>query len=501
MRTKNSIKNAISSIIFNLIIGILGFVKVKVFVNGFTTDVYSFNQLLFQIMGYIAIADIGFGLLLNKKLYDALAKDDKDEVNKIYSTSKVFYKYIGIFMFSIAFIISFFIKIFTKADLSPEYMQIVFIIFAIRNIVDYFFIAPKFVLESDQKYYLINHLVKGIRIIETVIEIILVLLGVDYLFVIIPGIFISILMNIYINKKIYKIYNWLEDTKIFNKKYLKGTRDVVVQKITGLVNSNTDIILLSTFVTPISVVIYTSYSYITKFLIDMLYMVSAAITPSYANVINKDDTEKSYNVFRELNTIFMFIATFITIMLYGLFNSFITLWIGSEYVVDNITLLMFCFIAFQKIAERAVIIMINSKGLFKETKSAILIESILNVVLSLFLINKFGILGVLIGTVLSKVICTNIQEPVYIYKNIFKKKCYIHFLEYFFNIMLVLIAVFILNSINISVVTLIDWIIYAVILAIIVIVLIVFVYTISFNTFRIFLKRIYEFVKFKGNYR
>ena len=45
MRTKNSLKNIASVIIFNVIIGVLGFVKARVFVDGLNNDVYSLNQL------------------------------------------------------------------------------------------------------------------------------------------------------------------------------------------------------------------------------------------------------------------------------------------------------------------------------------------------------------------------------------------------------------------------------------------------------------------------
>lgn len=497
MRTKNSIINATSSLILNLIVGILGFLKVSVFIDGFSTDIYSLHQLFFQIMGYIAIADVGFGLLLNKSLYKALAKNDKNEVNNIYSTSKKFYFYIGTFMLLIAFVLSFFLDFFTKADISNLYMQIVFIIFAIRNVIDYFFVAPKYVLESDQKYYIINHLVKGIRILETIVEILLVLAGVNYLLVLIPGIVISLIMNILINKKIYKMYDWLEDKKTFDKEYLKGTKDVVVQKLTGLANSNTDILLLSTFVNSISVVIYTSYTYITKFLIDTVYTIATSITPSFANLLNKEETDKTYSVYRELNSIFLFVATFVTIMLYGLFNSFITLWIGNEYLVNKITLFMFSFIAFQKIAERSTIITINSKGLFKETKPVIIFETILNILLSLFLIRHLGILGVLIGTVFAKLIGTNLFEPIIIHKYVFKRKIFSYFTEYIFNICLLFVGVLILNNIKVTIKSFISWIIYAIILGSITLIILLVVYSIFSKTLRSSITRILDFIKVK----
>ena len=200
MRTKQSVRNIISIVVFNLIIGVLGFLKVKVFVNGLSNDLYSLNQLFFQIFSYIAITDIGFGLIINKYLYEAFAKNDKDKINKIYSTSRKFYKTIAFIMMGLSIIICFFLDYLTKADISLPYMITIFLVFMLKNIVDYFFIAPRCVLEADQKLYLVNRYVKAIRIIENVLEMILVLCGLDYLIVIIPGLFITIIIDAFVNR-------------------------------------------------------------------------------------------------------------------------------------------------------------------------------------------------------------------------------------------------------------------------------------------------------------
>ena len=118
MRTKNTLKNIITSVSLTLIVGILGFVKIRIFVNGLSNDVYSLNQLFYQIFSYLAITDIGFSLLLNKKLYSAFAKNDTKEINDIYSTSKRFYSIIGSIIFIIALIISFFVHLFYKINLA-----------------------------------------------------------------------------------------------------------------------------------------------------------------------------------------------------------------------------------------------------------------------------------------------------------------------------------------------------------------------------------------------
>jgi len=500
MRTKNSLKNIVSVFIFNLIVGILGFIKVRVFVNGLSDDIYSLNQLFYQIFSYIAIADIGFGLILNKHLYKAFAKNDLDEATKIYSTSKKFYKNIGLLMLGIALVVSFFIQFFTKANVSTFYMQIIFILFIIRNVVDYFFIAPRFVLEANQQLYKINHLVKGIKITETIIEIILVMIGIDYLLILLPGIFLTIIIDMYINKKIFKLYPWLKNTNNYNKAYLKGTKDVVYQKIAGLLNSNTDIILISTFINPISVIIYTSYSYITKYITDTVYIISYSITPSYANVLNKDDNGKTFSVFTELNSLFLFLASFTTIMLYGFLNSLIVFWVGEKYVVNNFTLLLFCFISFQIIAEKAINIIINGKGLFKETKNATIIEALLNFLISITLVNFVGIAGVLIGTIISKILTTFIMRPIYIYKNIFNHSIYKYFLNYIFVLLITIAFIIIFNIINISFTNIFEWFIYVIIFSIVIGLSLFLIFYISFKSFRLMIKRGIEFIKVRGKY-
>lgn len=497
MRTKNSIKNIISVVIFNLIVGILGFIKVRVFVNGLSNDVYSLNQLFYQIFGYLTIADVGFALVLNHQLYKAFANNDKKEINKIYSTSKKFYNILGIIFIVISLILSFFVHYLTKASVSNFYIQIVFIIFIIRNVVDYFFIAPRYVMEANQKNYKINHLVRSIKIIETIIEIILVLCGYNYLIVLIPGIIITILLDSYINQIVFKEYPWIDGKYKFNKKYLSGTKDLIYLKLSGIMNSNTDIILISTFINPISVIIYTSYSYITKFVTDTIYIIASSLTPSYANVLCKEKKDKIYSIFTELNIFFLILGSFVCIMFYAFLSPLISFWVGEEYLTTNLTLLLFCVIAFQNISMRPIMITINSKGLFKETKMATILETIINFVISFALVHKFGLIGVLVGTVVSYLVTSFIQNAIYIYKNIFHKNPLHYFAIY--SIVAAITAIFLIcfKLINLSITNILSWITYVIITAIIVGILLLIIYFLTFKSFRRLVNRIIEFIKAK----
>ena len=500
MRTNRTIKNIITTFIPYIIIGVLGFLKVRVFVNYLNDDIYSLNQLFYQVLGYLSLVDSGFGLLIVQKLYKEFADKNKKEINNIYSTAKIFFRNIGLIILFLGFIVSFFIHLFTKADISNLYIQIVFIIFVIRNIVDYFYSAPRYIMQADQKLYKINYLVNSIRILQIISEIVLVILGCNYLLVLIPGIFISLFINMIINRRVYKEYPWLKDQKNYNKKYVEGSKYIISQKLAGIFHNNTDIVLLSTFVNPLNVVIYSSYNYICKFITDISYMLANAVIPSFANAINDKNVDNKQKIFSELDTLFLFMASFVSIMLYLLLNPFISLWVGDKYVVSEITTILFIIITFRYISIRMMYAVINSNGLFKETKNIIISEAVLNCIISLGLIFIYGLNGVLIGTVLSTYLTTFWFFPKLIYKKVFKLSSKNYFIKYFAVVLLTFGFITLLSFINLpSIKNIYEWIKWGIIYSIIVIVILLIVYTILFKSFRSLFERAKYFINSRRN--
>lgn len=440
MRTENSIKNAISVIIPYFIIGILGFVKSKVFVTQFSDDIYSLNQLFFQIIGYFSLAEAGFETFIMQKYYDAFSRNDRNEVNKIFTTSVLHFRGLGIAILGAALIAMFFVKYLTKAVISTSYLMTIFMLFVVKNTIDYFMMCPRIVINSDQKAYKTNLYVNGIRILENASDIILALIGVDYLIILIPGIIIRIVFNIIINNEVYKEYPWLNRKKLkYYKHLVKGMSNLIYQRIAGILNSNTDIILISTFVNPVSVIIYTSYNYITKFINDIIYMIANSITPSFANLINEKNSEKSYEVFNEISILFNFAATFFSIVLFQVLDSFIVIWMGNKYTISNIGLILFILIMFDSIIRRILSMVVNSLGLYRETKRYVILEAIVNLFISIALVNKFGVVGVLLGSLLAVYLTSGWYTPYLIYKSIFNKSPMLFVRNYIASVSLVII--------------------------------------------------------------
>ena len=139
------------------------------------------------------------------------------------------------------------------------------------------------------------------------------------------------------------------------------------------------------------------------------------------------------------------------------------------------------------------IVTINSVGLFKETKIPTIIEAICNFIISIVLIRKFGILGVLLGTIISKFI-TIIYNPLCIKKYVNKKNMKTYYFQYLINVIIFTVLVFAFNFCKLNLESVFQWILYVIIFAILILVFMFVVYYVFFNSFRLVIKRLKEYV-------
>ena len=201
--------------------------------------------------------------------------------------------------------------------------------------------APRNVIQSDQKSYKINFWVNLVRILENGIEIVLLYLKVDYLIILIPGIFIRIIINMIINKKVFKEYPWLQEVDNPDKSIFANAKHFIIYRISTIVYNNIDLLIISSFLDPAFVVMYSGYNYIVKTLADVLGMISQAIGASLGNAINELENKENRVVFEKLNCAHAAFSMFCTICFIILIDKFICIWIGEENQKSLIGVILF----------------------------------------------------------------------------------------------------------------------------------------------------------------
>lgn len=492
MRKIKSLKNFLSDVIPYFVLAILGFVQIKVFIGSLGEEIYALNQLFIQLFSYISLVEGGVGAIIAQKYYKLFVDNDKEEINRMYTSSKKAMQKVSIVIVAIGFVLSFFLTKFTNNSLSSLYMQIVFMLYIIRSIIEYLNLSPRFVLQADQKIYKINLIINFFKFLEIIIEIGLLLLKVDYMVILVSSIFVRIIMYKFVNKKVFKEYPWLHSVDNSAVPKISGIGYMYFHKIAGAVYNNTDILLISAKMNPTLVTIYSTYNYIIRYLTDVIYMVGSAISASLGNVIYKEKSEKSFKIFEEINIFFLFCSSFFTTNVYLLADNFISSWLGHEYIISKLCLIFMCFILFSNISKRIFTLYVETVAKYKETKIIVALEAAINLILSLILIDFLGLDGVLLATVISYLITTFWYYPYYIFNREFKKNCGHYFIKYFITLLTTLVLSFlgskVIATLNIN--SLFIWFLVAMCSCIVILVFVVSIFSLFFCEFRRFLKKI-----------
>ena len=143
--------------------------------------------------------------------------------------------------------------------------------------------------------------------------------------------------------------------------------------------------------------------------------------PCYSKTKYSSETkEKSYLVYKRIDFINYWLYTFAAIGLLCLTEPFVTIWLGKDFVMSRGILFVSIITFYLKGINSGIDIAKNAAGLYYPDRYVPIFEAILNLVLSIFLANKIGLLGVLVGTLVSFLVFSFWIKPYVVYRDVFQ---------------------------------------------------------------------------------
>lgn len=421
MRTKKTLKNLIVSIVLTTLVALIGLVKIKYFLKYLGDEVTGIYQLFYQILSYISLVDAGLTSSLLYTLYKPVSANDDTKINAILKGGRNFYNKIALIIIAIGVVLSFKIDFFISQLTVPlVYVQICFILFIIASALNYFVTSQKVILEARQNLYKVHLVVYISMIVKGLLEIFLLTLHLNLLSLMLLFIAVSIIQNIiitFIAKKDYPKLNYKDVTP--NNDFKKETKNLIAQKISSIIFNNIDVILISKFISTGSVVIYTSYSYIINSLQNIVKKIGSSSLAGVGNLL-ATEKDKAQKIFYEYNAMCFYIAALVCIPLLIVITPFVSVYYGDSYTLPYLGGLCICLILYFKVIEIPLDVFNNALGYFKKIKNCVIFQSAINLALSIILLFKLGIPGVLLATVISYIVGEFAIYPYILNNNYFK---------------------------------------------------------------------------------
>lgn len=453
MRTKKIFLNMICDVLPYLIIGIIGIVKMDVLITYIGDVGNGYYQTINQIISYVFLAQAGFSDAVIYSLYKPFANNNKDDINAIYGGARKVFKIIGFIILGIICLVTLGLYLFYHFE--PGYKSgclICFFIISTSYLISYFGKGQTYsaVLSAAQEKYIYSLVFNGVKILCDVLIVIVTVKFRTLESIAIVILFMKILEEIINRIVVKKKYPYLHEIARRDTSMVKMTKDLAWTQVGYLILNNVDALLLMAFNGPIMVSIYTSYNFILRFLNEVASRVELSSVYSFGNVFAKKEKKRIYPLFKEYVMLFILIAFSMSITFMIGIRGFINVWVSKDnYLLNYLTVVLFTSTLFLNILYYPLVALINADGLFKDNKKHIFICASINLLLSIILINFFGINGILFGTMFAFLV-NIILKSTLVSKKIIKNVKFINIFKYFIISILVFAALaFILEPVEV----------------------------------------------------
>ena len=403
MRSKKLYNNIFSTMVLHIVVIVYGFILPKVIIGTYGSSVNGLVSSITQFLGYIALLESGFGPVVKSVLYKPIAKNDLSTIKRILKSSERFFRKIA-FIFAIYVVVLCFVYPFLVKDFDFLYTFSLILIISISIFAEYYFgMTYKLFLQAKQNVYVISIIQLITYIISIVIILLLAYISVPiHVIKLCSGlvfIFRPILQNLYVKRK-YNIY--LGD--ISDDYEIKQKWDGLSQHIAYTIHTNTDVAVLTLFSKLSEVSVYSVYLLVVNGIKQFIQVFTSGVDALFGEMIakkEKDNFKRKFNLYESVYYTIVSIVFTCTIILIAPFISVYTKGNNDVNYVRPLFGMLLAVGEYVWALRLPYSTLISTTGRFKETRVGAWVEAISNIVLSVILVIKYGIVGVAIGTIVS----------------------------------------------------------------------------------------------------
>ncbi|MBZ9687778.1 oligosaccharide flippase family protein [Clostridium estertheticum] len=425
-RTKNSIRNILVAMGGQFINLLISFVGRSVFISVLGVNYLGISGLLGNVLSMLSLTELGIGSAIIFSMYKPLAEKDETKTKALMNMYASIYRIIGVTTAVIGLALVPFLNIIIKDKPNIPNLNLIYIMFLANSVSSYFFSYKCSIIIADQKQYIVTLTQYAYSLVQNIVQISLLIITKNYFLYLSLQIIFTLLSNVAISRKANKMYPFLKEGK---KEYLdkkdkkaliKNIGAMSFHKLSSVIISGTDNILISAFVGVYWVGLYSNYYLIISKIEGLLGQIFSSLLASIGNLNANENTEKSKNVFDILFFMNFWLYSFCSISFWVLINPFIKTWLGDKFVMNNYIVFVIIINFFVSGMRNACLTYRDTLGLFWNDRYRPLFSAIINLGMSLFLVHRIGIVGVFLGTLISTITTSFWVEPFVLYRNVFK---------------------------------------------------------------------------------
>lgn len=423
MRTKKAVLNMVFGLIYQVIAIICGLITPRLILATFGSTYNGVISSATQFLNMINILTLGITGTTRVALYKTLADGDSLGTSRIMKATKRYMQKIGCCVILYAIGLCVIYPYVSRNSLLHIENAALIAIVSIGTFAQYFFgISNMTLLNADQSSY-VNNIIDIFKVVLNTVcvavlikagaSVFIVKLGSSIVFLISP-----IVLNWYVKRKYNLVSNCEPDNAALNN---RGA--VALHQVANIVHDNTDIMVLTFFMDAKQISVYTVYYLVIGKIKTLLQVFTSGMEAAFGNMWVKHEIDTLNKVFKAYeHLLFSF-----TVVVFSCVGTLILPFV-SEYTrgITDVVYYRVDFAVLITIAEatfcirQPYLLLVYATGNYEATKRGALEEAIINLSLSIILVQFVGINGVIIGTLVANVFRT-VQYSIFVSNKILNR--------------------------------------------------------------------------------
>ncbi len=413
-----------------------GFIARKVFVVFLSVEYLGLSGLFSNVLTLLSLAELGFGAAISYSLYKPLAFGEREKIQVLMQLYQRAYRLIGAVTLLLGFAFTPFLPLLMHEVPPIAHLRVIYLLFVINSASSYFLGYKRVIIIADQKAYINSFYMYGFQILKHAFQILVLVVTGDYILFLVVMLLTTLGENLAITLRVNALYPYLKertDASLSRDEKEKIKRNIIAlsfHNVGGVLVNGTDSIILVRFVSLVSAGLYANYTLLQNSVGGVVGLLFSSISASIGNLSAERGREGSKGLFDELAFISAWVYGFTALCLYFLCNPFISLWLGRAYLFPKSIVFMMVLNYYISGMRRPVLAFKNSLGLFWADRYKALLQAVINLVLSIVLAKRFGVLGVLLGSAVSVLLTSFWIEPYVVFRFGFDKSLGAYFAQY-----------------------------------------------------------------------
>ena len=441
-RTDNSLRNLKTAVLFKLAAIVVNFIARKIFVVVLTKEYLGLDGTFANILTMLSLAELGVGTAITYSMYKPLAEGDRELILSLMTLYRKFYTVIGITVGVLGAALTPFLQYIIRDIPDIPHIRLIYLMFVLDSSISYFLVYKQSLISADQKQHIVTSYQYKTSMAVTAAQCAALLLTGDYILYLALKLCATFVCNALLARKADRLYPYLKQKTVqplpapVRQDISKNIRAMIAHLLGSVVVFGTDNVLIAYFVGAVSVGLYSNYLLITQSLKSAYSMIFRAMTASIGNLCAAEDTAHAQAVFWRVDLLTRWIYGFSAVCLVVLFNPFISLWLGADYLFSMPIVLLIVLSFYMTGMRQSVLTFREAMGLYWYDRHKPLFESAINLAVSILLAKPFGIVGIFIGTVVSPLSTCAWIEPYVLFRHGFGAPVGKYFVRYALNVLL-----------------------------------------------------------------